>query len=60
MKLRSSSYKTYQKYWNIDQKNKRACIPRLIWNDGHAEWSRWPEFRIFIYEHVGKGRYSMN
>lgn len=38
---RCGSYKTRQKYWNIDPDEKRACIPRLIWNDGHREWSRW-------------------
>lgn len=37
---RCSSYNTRQKYWNIDPDEKRACIPRLIWNDGHGEWSR--------------------
>ena len=58
MNFRSSSYKTCQKYWNIDQEDKCACIPELIWSDGHAEWSRWPEFRI--YEHIGKSKYSMN
>lgn len=34
------SCSTRQKYWNLDPEEKRACIPRLIWNDGHGEWSR--------------------
>ena len=38
---RCASYKIRQKYCNIEQDEKRACIPRLIWNDGHSEWSRW-------------------
>ena len=38
---RCASHKTRQKYCNIEQDEKRACIPRLIWNDGHSEWSRW-------------------
>ena len=38
---RCASYKTKIKYWNLDPEEKRACIPRIIWNDGHCEWSRW-------------------
>lgn len=38
---RCASYITKCKYWNLDPEEKRACIPRLIWNDGHREWSRW-------------------
>lgn len=38
---RCASYKTRLKYCNIEQDEKRACIPRLIWNDGHSEWSKW-------------------
>ena len=37
---RCASYKTKNKYCNLDPEEKRACIPRLIWNDGHVEWSR--------------------
>lgn len=32
---RCGSYKTRLKYCNIDSDKKRACIPRLIWNDGY-------------------------
>ena len=43
---RCASYKTRNKYWNLDAEEKRACIPRLIWNDGHGEWSRaWYPFK---------------
>ena len=38
---RCASYKTRIKYCNLDLEEKRACIPRIIWNDGHGEWSRW-------------------
>lgn len=38
---RCASYKIKIKYWNLDPEEKRACIPRIIWNDGHGEWSRW-------------------
>lgn len=37
---RCASYKTKIKYWNLDPEEKRACISRIIWNDGHGEWSR--------------------
>ena len=49
------SYKTRQKYWNIDFDEKRACIPRLIWSDGHREWSRWYWFKE-EHDRIG-GRY---
>ena len=43
---RCASYKTKIKYCNLDPEEKRACIPRLIWNDGHGEWSRaWYPFK---------------
>ena len=43
---RRASYKTKIKYCNLDLEEKRACIPRLIWNDGHGEWSRaWYPFK---------------
>lgn len=53
---RCGSYKTRQKYWNIDFDEKRACIPRLIWNDGHREWSRYYWFKD-KYEHQMRGHY---
>ena len=54
---RCASYKTRNKYWNFDPEEKRACIPRLIWNDGHGEWSRaWYPFKD-NYEHVIHGYY---
>ncbi len=43
---RRASYKTKIKYCNLDPEEKRAPIPRLIWNDGHGEWSRaWYSFK---------------
>ena len=37
---------TRRQHWRIDKEEKRACIPRLIWNDGHGEWSRaWYPFK---------------
>ena len=54
---RCASYKTRNKYWNLDPEEKRACIPRLIWNDGHGEWSRdWYPFKD-NHEHVIHGYY---
>jgi len=47
---------TRRKHWRIDKEEKRACIPRLIWNDGHSEWSRWYWFKD-KYEHVIRGCY---
>ena len=49
---RCASYITKNKYPNLDPEEKRACIPRLIWNDGHGEWSRgWYLFKD-NYEHI--------
>ena len=31
---------TRQKHWRLDEDEKRASIPHLIWSDGHMEWSR--------------------
>ena len=43
---RCASYKTKIKYWSFDPEEKRVRIPRLIWNDGHGEWSRaWYSFK---------------
>ena len=53
---RCASYKTRQKYWNLESDEKRACIPRLIWNDGHREWSRWYWFKE-KWEHTLRGVY---
>ena len=39
------SCSTRQHHWNLDKEYKKASIPRLIWNDGHAEWSRWYFFK---------------
>ena len=37
---------TRRQHWRTDKEEKRACIPRLIWNDGHGEWSRaWYPFK---------------
>lgn len=60
MTLRSSAYKTRWKFWNIDKGERVACIPELIWSDGHCEYSRWPEFRIHKYDRVNyNSRYYM-
>jgi hypothetical protein len=32
---------TRQKHWRLDDYEKRAPIPQLIWSDCHVEWSRW-------------------
>lgn len=47
---------TRRQHWRTDKEEKRACIPRLIWNDGHAEWSRWYWFKG-NHEHIINGRY---
>lgn len=36
---------TRQKHWRLDDDEKRAPIPHLIWSDGHVEWSRWYWFK---------------
>ena len=37
---------TCRQHWRIDKEEKRTPIPRLIWNDGHGEWSRaWYPFK---------------
>lgn len=36
-----ASLATRQHHWQLDSECHRAPIPRLIWNDGHSEWSRW-------------------
>ena len=37
---------TRRQHWRTDKEEKRAPIPRLIWNDGHGEWSRaWYSFK---------------
>ena len=40
----------------MDHDEKRANIPRLIWSDGHAEWSRWYWFKE-REEHLLAGYY---
>lgn len=48
---------TRRQHWRTDKEEKRACIPRLIWNDGHGEWSRaWYWFKD-KHEHVIHGYY---
>ena len=42
---RCASYIIKNKYWGLAPENKRAVIPKIIWNDGHAEWSRWYLFK---------------
>lgn len=53
---RSGVYHLINKFWNLDYEydwegnyinhGRRACIPMLIWNDGHGEWSRaWYSFK---------------
>lgn len=54
--VRCASYITKNKYYNLDPEEKRACIPRIIWNDGHSEWSRWYWFKD-KYEHIIRGCY---
>lgn len=51
------SYLIRQKYWNMDdgREYKKACIPRLIWNDGHSEWSRSHYWFKDTYDRIGKG-----
>ena len=52
-----ASWKTRNKYWNLDDPEyKKACIPNIIWNDGHAEWSRWYWFKD-DNEHIIRGIY---
>ena len=53
-----ASYKTKIKYWNFDSEEKRACIPRIIWNDGHGEWSRWYWFTKEDTWRIGVGYYG--
>lgn len=53
---RCASYITKCKYWSIDPEEKRACIPRLIWNDGHTEYSRWYWFKD-NNDRIGHGYY---
>ena len=36
---------TCQHHWQLDPEYKKGPIPRLIWNDGHSEWSRWYWFK---------------
>ena len=52
---RCSSFLIRRKY-NMDHDEKRANIPRLIWSDGHAEWSRWYWFKE-REEHLLAGYY---
>ena len=50
---RSGVYHLATKFWNLatiydefDRPYRRANIPRIIWNDGHGEWSRaWYSFK---------------
>lgn len=60
---RSGVYKLRNKYYNLvtiteldDRDYRRANIPRIIWNDGHMEWSRQLWFKD-KYEHIGGGQY---
>ena len=60
---RSSVYKLRQKYWNLetiveldDRSYRKVNIPPIIWNDGHAEWSRWYWFKD-KGDHMGRGQY---
>ena len=48
---------TYRKHWRIDKEEKRAPIPQLIWNDGHAEGSRWYWFKD-DGDRIGRGYVS--
>ena len=49
---------TRQHHWQLDPEYNRAPIPKIIWNDGHAEWGRWYWFKD-KYDHMGKNRYWM-
>lgn len=46
---------TRRQHWRIDKDEKRAPIPQLIWNDGHAEWSRWYWFKEDDIDRIGRG-----
>ena len=52
------SIKTHQKHWRMYVDEKRAPIPHLIWNDGHAEWSRWYWFSKEDAWRIGIGYYG--
>ena len=64
---RSGVYHLVNKFCNLDYEydwegnyinhGRRACIPMLIWNDGHGEWSRaWYWFKD--YYRIGRGHYG--
>lgn len=37
---------TRRQHWRTDKEEKRAPMPRIIWDDGHGEWSRaWYPFK---------------
>lgn len=56
MKDRNSVWKTRSKFFCLESDEKRACIPRLIWSDGHCECMRWPWFKD-DYDRIGRGQY---
>lgn len=63
---RSSVYLLVNKFWNLDYQydwkgnyvnhGRRVCIPKIVWNDGHREWSRQYWFKD-KYEHQMRGCY---
>ena len=60
---KSGVYHLANKFYNLkticeidDRCYRKANIPRIIWNDGHGEWSRWYWFKD-KYDHMGKGQY---
>lgn len=50
------STSTRAKHQSLDPDMSKSPIPQLIWNDGHAEWSRWYWFKD-KYEHIIGGYY---
>lgn len=54
--MRNHAFKTYIKY-NIFKEDRMAPIPQLIWNDGHAEWSRWYFFKDKYFRVSHKAQY---
>ena len=51
----SSICKLRCKYWNLDNGRdyRKACIPRLIWNDGHTDWDRCYYWFKDRYDRIG-------
>lgn len=54
--VRCGSYNIRIKF-NIDPDEKKAEIPRLIWNDGHQGWIRQPWFKDGC-DRIGRGQVS--